>query len=136
MKLSTIWSAAGFLVGLQLGAFSWRVTREIAMEQRGEVTWLPLAEMLNLAAIVVVVVGVFLLPIGGYGSLHVPRICLGVSLILFVGHAFALVGHYELFTRGRSREPRPWLPRQELLAVGLTGFAVLIFVGLALQGSM
>jgi len=133
MKLSEIWSAAGFLIGLQLGAFSWRLSREISMAERGEVTWLPLAEVLNLAALVVAVLGVFLLPIAGYASLRVPRVFLGVSLILFAGHAFALAGHYELFTRERPRGPRSWLPRQELVIVGLTVIAVVTFVGIALS---
>ncbi len=70
MQLSEIWSAAGFLIALQLGAFSWRLSREISMAERGEVTWLPLAEALNLAALLVAVIGVFLLPIAGYVSLR------------------------------------------------------------------
>jgi hypothetical protein len=133
MRLSEIWSAAGFLIALQLGALNWRLSREVSMAARGEVTWLPLAEILNLAALVVALFGVFLLPIAGFASLRVPRLFLGVSLILFVGHAFALAGHYELFTRGRSPETRTWLPRQELIAISLTALAVVVFVAVALS---
>jgi len=132
VRLSEIWSAAGFLIGLQLAAFSWRMSREISMAERGEVTWLPLAEVLNLVALVVAVIGVFLLPIAGYASLRVPRICLGVSLILFAGHALALAGHYDLLTKARPRGPRPWLPRQELVIVGITVLSIVAFVGVTL----
>jgi hypothetical protein len=132
VPLSEIWSAAGFLIALQLGAFSWRLSREISMAESGGVTWLPLAEVLNLAALLVAVVGVFLLPIAGYASLRLPRLLLGVSLILFVGHALALVGHYELFSRGRRVGPRPWAPRQEKVVAVITICAVAVFLVVAL----
>lgn len=120
------------MIALQLAALNWRLEREAAMSERGGTTWLPMAEWLNLAALVIVVFGVFVLPIGGFASARIPRALLGLSLILFVGHAFALIGHYELFTRGRTPEARGWLPRQEIVAIALTLLAAMAFLIMAL----
>jgi uncharacterized membrane protein YgdD (TMEM256/DUF423 family) len=130
MKLPELWSAALFLFGLQLGAFGWRLSREISMAERGETTWLPLAEYLNLAAMISLIVAVFVLPIAGYASLRIPRLLLGVSLLLFVGHAFALVGHYKLFTRGRLPDEQEWAPLQERVAVALSLIVAGVLVAL------
>jgi hypothetical protein len=132
VRLSDIWSAAGFLIALELGAFSWRLSREINMSERGEPTWLPVAEFLNLAAMVVAVVGVFILPIAGFRSSRLPRVLLGVSLVLFVGHAFALAGHYELFTPGPRSRPAPYATLQEWIAVGASILLAMLFVAVAL----
>ena len=53
IKLSDIWTAAGFLIGLQIAAFTWRVSREIGVTERGDMNWLPPADIMNLIAMMV-----------------------------------------------------------------------------------
>jgi hypothetical protein len=68
-------------------------------------------------------------------SFRGSRILLGLSLVLFVGHAFALIGHYELFSRGRRPAARKWLPQQEVFAVVLTLLVAAGFLAVALLTS-
>jgi hypothetical protein len=76
IDLGTLWSAAGVLAGLQLTAFSLRITREITVGSKGARTWLPLAELLNLLSLLITVLGVFIAPVLSIGGSALP--CKGV----------------------------------------------------------
>ena len=119
---------AGILIGLQIAAFTWRVSREIDVAERGDINWLPPADIMNLFAMVVAFLGIFVLPLTGMKNPKIPQLSLGLSIILFAGYPFALAGHYDLYTKG----PRSYAyaTRQEKLAVLLTIILALIFLGL------
>jgi hypothetical protein len=121
--LYNIWNAASVILGFQLVAFTWRMTRERDMNSRGKPTWFPFADMLNLAAIVVNIGGTFLAPIFGIGEIH-PAGALALSLILFAAYPFALAGHYELFWKDWGKDE--YFPKQERIVVG---FVVLLLIG-------
>ncbi len=114
IELSDIWITAIFLIGLQIAAFTWRVSREIAVAERGDINWLPPADIMNLIAMVVAFLGVFALPIGGIENPNVPRLALGLSIILFAGYPFALAGHYDLYTKGPRSDD--YATKQEITA--------------------
>lgn len=86
-------------------------------------------DYLNAAAMGVNVAGVFLLPILGVGDTNLAEFSLGLSVLLFAGHAAAFVGHYGFFTPSSPRQRRepnspasesdPF-PLQERIAVYLT----------------
>jgi hypothetical protein len=59
VKLGTLGSAAGVIAGFQVGAFTWRITREVNMSDTGEAVWLPVADLPNLASLAVTLLGVF-----------------------------------------------------------------------------
>jgi hypothetical protein len=59
VELGTLWSAAGVIAGFQVAAFTWRITREVYMSDKGEPVWLPLADWLNLLSLAVTLLGVF-----------------------------------------------------------------------------
>lgn len=116
IELSHLWTVAGVLIGLQLAAFARRIEREVTVGDRADVTWLPPADLLNLTAMLVALVGVFVLPIAGLAPPNLPAAALGLSILLFAGYPFALAGHYDLFTRTRRR-PRYVTPQETIVIV-------------------
>ena len=126
IKLSEIWMAGGFLIGLQIAAFTWRVSREIAVAEKGDINWIPPADIMNLIAMVVAFLGVFILPIAGIKSPNIPQMALGLSLILFAGYPFALAGHYDLYTKGLRSYA--YATRQEIKAIVVTIVIASMFV--------
>lgn len=129
IPLSQIWTVAAFLIGLEVAAFTWRVSREIAVAESGGINWLPPADIMNLVGMIVAF-GVFILPLVGIQNQRVLQLLLGVSIILFIGYPFALAGHYELYTRGQHRSG-VYAPRQEKVAVAVTIIAATAFLVLS-----
>jgi hypothetical protein len=129
ITLSDIWGAAGFLIGLQIAAFAWRVSRELNMADKEDIIWLPLADMMNLFAMVVAFLGVFALPLAGIENSELPRISLGLSIVLFAGYPFALAGHYNLYTKGK-REKADYCTKQEKTVVFITIVFAMMFLSL------
>lgn len=130
MNLSTIWSAAGVLVGFQVAAFTLRINREIDVGDKGDITWLPLADMLNMFSLAMTTIGVFLAPVAGLGSVDSVAKVFGLSVILLTGYPFALAGHYEMFSSGTRTHT--WLPFQEKVCIAATGVACALYVVVAL----
>jgi len=130
INLSDIWTVAGFLIGLQFAAFTWRVSREIAVAERGDINWLPPADIMNLIAMVITFLGVFVLPIVGIENPNIPRLALVLSIVLFAGYPFALAGHYDLYTKG----PRSYAyaTKHEKIAVLVTIVVAIMLLGLSL----
>ena len=133
IKLSDIWTVAGVLIALQISAFAWRVSREITVSESGDVNWLPLADIMNLCAMVVAFLGVFVLPLAGIRNSIIPRLALGLAIILFAGYPFALAGHYDLYTRG----PRSYkfATKQEIISILVTIVAAIMFLIFSLANS-
>lgn len=118
------------LIALQIGAFTWRINREIKESEKGGINWLPWADIINLLAIVIAFLGVFILPILGLKSLKIPKIALGLSIILFTGYPFALSGHYELYKKGRRS--MEYFPTQERIAILITLAVAFLFAALSI----
>jgi hypothetical protein len=94
-SLADVWVGASVVIGFQLAAFSWRMSREMTWDipQR----WFPPADWLNVVSLVVNVGGVFVLPILSLpSSTEFARDAFGLGLLLFAGYPFALAAHYEL----------------------------------------
>src|SRR5262245_3581359 len=101
--LAAIWSAAGVLAGLQITAFTLRINREIAVSKDDDLTWLPIADVLNLLSLLVIAVAVFVAPVLGFGGEEFAKKAFGLAVLLLVGYAFALAGHYDMYNRHTSR---------------------------------
>jgi hypothetical protein len=130
VELAAIWSAAGVLAGLQTAAFTLRINREIAVSNRDDFTWLPLADLLNLLSLLVIALGVFISPVLTIGGAVFAKKAFGLAVLLLVGYAFALAGHYDMYN---PRTPRSWkyCPRQEQVVLGLVLLAAIIYIVLA-----
>jgi hypothetical protein len=111
-QISDIWTAAGVLLGFQVTSFAWRFTREAEVGETGDLTWLPLADILNLASMTVLMAGVFVLPILGLVNFDFGIHSFGLALLLFAGHPFALAGHYDMYNRKTPRSYH-YFPVQE-----------------------
>ncbi len=137
VALADIWRASAVILGLQLGGFTWRVRRELDVleDDPAERAWIPPADFLNLIAIVVVVVGVYLWPILDLpGGAQLAEDAFGLGLVLLLGYPFALAGHYGLLRfGGRPVEGwrQPWATRSELVVIAAAALGALVFVVLA-----
>jgi hypothetical protein len=129
--LDTLWGAAGVLVGFQVAAFTLRINREIAVSGSGGRTWFPVADCINMLSLSTTLLGVFLLPTLDLVSVHAAQRLFGVSVLLLIGYAVALVGHYEMFNPKTARS-YVYFPRQEQIAVAFVAVAVVIYIVLAL----
>lgn len=129
LGLEKLWTAAGVLSGLQLTGFSLRVNREIAAGE-DDLTWLPLADTLNLASLAVTMLGVFVAPILGISGAALALKAFGLSVLLLVGYPFALAGHYDMFNR-RTRRSWTYCPTQERIVLFIVAVAVVAYVVLA-----
>ena len=119
LEFGTLWSAAGVVAGFQIAAFTWRITREISMSDKGESTWLPLADALNLLSLAITLLGVFAAQALGLIDIAPARLLFGWAVVLLACWPLAVAGHYELFNRKPRRRPAPYATRQEQLIVGL-----------------
>jgi hypothetical protein len=131
IDLASLWTAAGVLLGFQTYMIVWRVERELLMEskaledQENPIVWLPMCDYLNLTSAIVTAVGVFAAPALDISSETDAREWFGLSIILLVGYAFSLLGHYRLY---KHKTPRPFFPAQEVLPFFITCIASLCYV--------
>jgi drug/metabolite transporter (DMT)-like permease len=132
--LPDIWTAAGVVLGFQVTAFLWRIANEVTYaretKNRG-VTWLPPADLVNLIAMAVMVLGVFLAPLV-IGPSVSPQKWFGLALILFVGHCFALAGHYDLYNP-KTKRSMLYFPLQEQVAIGATLVVCIAYIALVFR---
>lgn len=131
LEFGQLWEAASVLLALQASSFGWRINRETDAAEKGEKTWLPVADGVNLAAMCTSVLCVFIAPILGLWSIEGAIRSFGVVVILTFGHAVALAAHYELFTDGKRSSV--YFPFGERIAVGCTLAAVIGYLWLAMR---
>jgi hypothetical protein len=129
-----IWESAALVLGFQAAGYAWRMAEESRVSRTGDVTWLPVADMLNLASIAVSIVGVYVLPTTGYRVLIATDSWFALSLLLFLGHLISVAAHYELFDIRHPRSMR-YFPRQERIAVAATLVSALVYLTLLLFGT-
>ena len=116
LQLPHIWAAGAILAGFHITAFTWRITREIAIERRGQPTWLTLADGLVGLSFFWVVAFVFAVPLKMDVSAELTAKFLGVGLFLFAAHPIVLAGHYNLYCSWDKTTPRPRITNQEIAA--------------------
>jgi len=131
-----IWIAAGVLLGFQVTSFAARINREIAVgEQRdifpGSVTWLPPSDIVNLFSMVVLVAGVFILPVFGFDEPRFMTYAFGLAMLLFLGFPFALAGHYDMYNN-KSRRSYLYFPFQEQVAISVIAVLATSYIIIAM----
>jgi hypothetical protein len=122
VNLNEIWTGAAVLMGFQLAAFVWRLNRETEVQKMhaDNWNWMPPADYLSLASMLVTVFGVFVLPISGVIDPSAAQVLFGLSAILFAGYQLALLGHYKLLFHGPVRLPGQYCTIDEALIIFLT----------------
>ncbi len=100
LRVSEIWVAAAAFLALQIGAFTWRIGREIHVaEESKDINWLPWADRMNMAAMVASM-AVFVFPLFTRAAVW-PAAAFLFSLILSMGYPFAVASHYDLWCEGK-----------------------------------
>ena len=119
LNLTDIWTPTGILLGFQVTLFSWRLNEEARVGDKGSIPWLIPSDYLNLLAMLLLVAGVYLLPMSGFFTATQAGVFCGLGALLFVGYLFCLAGHYQLFNLTKKRVFL-WFPIQERVAITLT----------------
>jgi hypothetical protein len=130
LRLPDLWTAGGVLLGFQVTAFGWRISQEAQVADRGDISWIPPADYLNLLSMVITALSVFVMPALRMISLDSSTRLLGFAALLFVGHPFALAGHYELFNP-RTKRSYDYFPRQEAVAIIMVAIILAVYAILA-----
>jgi hypothetical protein len=98
--IQEVWVAAAALLALQIGAFTWRISREIDVaEGSGDINWLPWADRMNMVAMVSSL-AVFILPLLACPASW-PEGAFLFSVVLSMGYPFAVASHYDLWHEGK-----------------------------------
>jgi hypothetical protein len=131
IQLPDLWTAAGILLGFQVTSFAARVNREIAVGEKEDITWLPPADIMNLFSMLVLVVGIFILPVLGFAGREFMRYAFGLAMLLFIGYPFALAGHYDMYNKKTRRSYR-YFPFQEKVVVTVIAVLAIAYVIIAM----
>lgn len=112
MSISDLWTPTGVVLGFQMTLFSWRLAREVEIGDKGDIPWLTPSDYMNIVGMLILVFGVYLLPIMNIVNLDISTILFGLGIFLFIGQALGIAGHYQLFNTKKKREFM-WFPKQE-----------------------
>ena len=116
------------LIALQFVAFGWRINREVVMEGKGERTWLPASDWLNIASLIAVSLCCVLRPIYTQEFGRLSKTVLAVGYVPIALHPVSQAAHYRLFSpKGRSvYEKFPWITDQEIASLVFTLAAAML----------
>ncbi len=121
VQLQHIWTPAAALAGFQIAAVTWRIKREIEMEARDELTWITVSDCIMVLSFLLVVVGVFLVPIAHSDFEQLAAGMFATAFVLFATTPFVLFGHYNLYPLGNRERPRTWMTKQEMVVLVIAG---------------
>ena len=129
VKLWNLWIVAGVVAGFQIGAFRWRIERELRMEDKCEPVWFPLTDYMLVLSFMALLVWVFILPTLGIVPVECAARGLVASMIPLGVYPFGLIGHYQLFLPREGRINRGLFPIGERWILG--GGMLLFGMGVA-----
>jgi len=128
IELKDLLLVGGVLLALGLVSVYWRMNMRRHCRREKAMTWLTAGDCLNLGSMLVVTIGGYLLPLVGLSTPY-GAVFLGLAVLLFVGHLFALAAHYQLLD-GEVVEVKRF-PVQEQIVVAITLALAIIFLCLA-----
>jgi hypothetical protein len=131
MEISDLWTPTGLILGFQMTLFSWRLKEERIVGREGDIPWLTPSDYMNILGMLILLFGIYLLPILGLIEIELAKVLFGLGLFLFVGQAIGTAGHYQLFNRTKPRI-FIWFPKQEKIALLLFSVISLIYLIIAL----
>ena len=92
------------ILALQFAVFGWRISREIALEEKNRKTWLLLSDYLNFINMLAVVVFCIIVPLITREFSKISVVFIGIASIMIVFYPITLAGHYRLFSKiGRTK---------------------------------
>jgi hypothetical protein len=130
MTLDALWPPTGVILGFQMTLFSWRLSEEKKVGEKGDIPWLTPSDYTNLSGMLIFVFGVYLLPILGIITTNTSKIFFGLGVFLFIAQAMGTAGHYQLFNRTGHRK-FIWFPKQEKVALSIFLIISIIYLIMA-----
>lgn len=131
MTLNELLQIAGILIGFQLTIFTFRMTRELTLDRQKR--WFPLPDFINLVSVLITVIFLFLYPLKNIQTYDI-KLChklFGFSVLLFVIYPFALIGHYDLYTRSSKRNTdQKYVTKQEIMTLIIGGIISILYFSL------
>lgn len=85
------------------------------------------ADIVNLVSMVVLVFGVFVVPILGFFDPSFSEYAFGLAMLLFVGYPFAIAGHYDMCSNQVFRS-YSYFPRQEKIIISVIALSAVAYV--------
>ena len=161
LELHQLWTVGAVVAGFQVAALTWRINREIYVEERRlrgsdrirrgartsglasaslnhsdnlatEPTWVTVADLVVFASFLVLIGGVFALPAVRQSSIELATELLGLSLLMFGLSQAVLAGHYNLYCSNRHSSSRIWITFQEKVASAISFILVVLYVVLVI----
>lgn len=133
MDHSSLLTSASIIGAFGMSVLIFRIQRELDMESKGEVTWIPLADWALLAATVMSLVVVVMLLI--YGDLNSKaQQLLASATTLAIGYIPAVLAHYRLpFKFGRSGHRSNPEPAEAVVVALSVAAAIAVFLAASAQ---
>jgi hypothetical protein len=127
MTFDQIWTPTGIILGFQMTLFSWRLSEEAKVGDAGDIPWLIPSDYVNILGMLVLVIGVYLLPIMNLVDIGFCKISFGFGAFLFIGQALGTAAHYQLFNISKKRV-FVWFPKQEKIVLSCFTILSVIFL--------
>ncbi len=106
----TVTGVASIIAGFGAAMLFFRVQREIAMAEAGEINWIPWADRLLIGSttisLLLVVLPVLLVEPTTFAYAALPPAACACAAILLAGYPFALLAHYRFILGGGRTGPR------------------------------
>lgn len=134
-ELKDLWIPGGLFLGFQVTLFKWRLEEKAGVGDRGDVPWLVPSDYVNLAGILVILFGVYLLPLSRQVNLRFATVALGLGALLFVGHVVGLAAHYQALFNSKRKREFALFPAGEKWVVAGTCVTCIAYVVLAVLSS-
>lgn len=161
LELHQLWTVGAVVAGFQVAALTWRINREIYLEERRlrgsdrvrrgartsglasanqnhsdnlatEPTWVTVADLVVFTSFLVLIGGVFALPAVRQSSIELATDLLGLSLLMFGLSQAVLAGHYNLYCSKHQSSSRIWFTCQEMVASVISLLLVLLYIALVI----
>ncbi|MBL7809285.1 MAG: hypothetical protein JNN28_15805 [Saprospiraceae bacterium] len=131
MTFNELLQIAGILIGFQITIFTFRMTRELTLKRKKR--WFPLPDFINLLSVLITVIFVFLYPLKNMETfdLKTCQKLFGFAILLFIIYPFALIGHYEFFTKSSKRiKDQKYLTSQELIVMIIGSIVSILYLAI------
>lgn len=131
MTIIDMWTPTGVILGFQMTLFSWRLSEEAKVGDKNDIPWLTPSDYLNIFGMLILVIGVYLLPILELTSINSTKVFFGLGIFVFIGQAIGTAAHYQLFNKTKSRI-FVWFPKQEKIILGIFCVLTIIYLLIAI----
>jgi hypothetical protein len=122
MQSTQLTTLTGIILGLEFAAFGWRVNREINVGEGDRKTWLPLPDVVNIVALLMVVYLYVVVPLAHGDYTLWSRRVLAAAGTLIAFHPLVMAAHYGLpYRKQRPKKKNgdfQYAPTEEVLTLG------------------